>query len=1058
MSLLKKVLIILFLIISSLASAKTFYVSITGNDNNPGTLTQPWLTWHYAFNHTPASDTCYFRGGVYPPISSTRGASLGSQVSNGTRTHPTCFFNYPGEVPELDCITIASAPNQAGIILFDCDNLYFKGLVIKNVRQLPGGLPASGWLITNMSNAHNYAPNNIKFENCTAHHIGGRGFCAAGVDTIYYINCDGYNLCDSLTGYDGGGGSAAFSVQDANYLDGTRTYVYYYGCRAWRCADQGFSHYVRGRVIYDHCWAINNGNMPFPNNVATKGSGFKWAWYNDAALKNPNVVQVTIVNCIAAHNEYRGFNAADDYGTKYEIRAHLYNNFSYNNGKNVGKSSWLGNGFYDRNNVDTIGQWDHKYANNLSYSNRENDDIIGAYHQLTNFWQPNGTVTIADFASLDTTGMCGPRQADGSLPVTNFGRLASTSNLIDAGTNVGISYNGSAPDIGAFEYLITNPSFIPVTSITVTGAGGAIAITADNGALQLNAAVLPANATNKTVAWSLSSGADKASISSTGIVTAINNGTVTARATANDGSGVYGTLIITISNQVIPITNITVTGAGGATAITADNGTLQLNAAVLPANATNKAVTWSLTNGTGQATINSTGLVTAAANGTVTAKATANDGSGVYGTLIITISNQVFPVTNITVTGAGGATAITTDNGTLQLNAAVLPANATNKAVTWSLTNGTGQATINSTGLVTAAANGTVTAKATANDGSGVYGTMIITISNQGNESIANTPPVIVVDYKSSSYSGFIGEINASGSYDTNNDNLTYTWSAPDNIPISSTSGSKIKYLGPIVNSPQTYNFTLRISDGKTTQSKTIAVEILPYKPELEVVEISNIEASNFQAPYYPYNAIDGNIGTMWSAEGDNQWLLIELKQSFNVQHVKIAFQPGQKRESYFDILGSKDGVNWKPILIKSESCGFSGDLQVFDFPPSKTGIEINYVKLVGRCNSTDTWNYISELKIFGSRYLDPPEYENLLVKIYPNPARESITLRIDEANIHADLIQINNLSGEVILKKENDPDLKEFTIPLDLKNGIYIIQLISGKLTQFTQKLIVSR
>jgi len=72
----------------------------------------------------------------------------------------------------------------------------------------------------------------------------------------------------------------------------------------------------------------------------------------------------------------------------------------------------------------------------------------------------------------------------------------------------------------------------------------------------------------------------------------------------------------------------------------------------------------------------------------------------------------VIAVTGITVTGAGGATTITTDSGTLQLSAAFLPSDATNKTVTWSVTNGTGQATINSNGLVTAVANGTVTAKA----------------------------------------------------------------------------------------------------------------------------------------------------------------------------------------------------------------------------------------------------------------------------------------------------------------------------------------------------------
>ncbi len=59
----------------------------------------------------------------------------------------------------------------------------------------------------------------------------------------------------------------------------------------------------------------------------------------------------------------------------------------------------------------------------------------------------------------------------------------------------------------------------------------------------------------------------------------------------------------------------------------------------------------------------------------------------------------MIPVTGITVTGAGGATTITTDNGTLQLTATVTPTDATNKTVTWSIVNGTGQATINAQDL-----------------------------------------------------------------------------------------------------------------------------------------------------------------------------------------------------------------------------------------------------------------------------------------------------------------------------------------------------------------------
>ena len=158
------------------------------------------------------------------------------------------------------------------------------------------------------------------------------------------------------------------------------------------------------------------------------------------------------------------------------------------------------------------------------------------------------------------------------------------------------------------------------------------------------------------------------------------------------------------------------------------NGSLQVNEAVFPANATNKTVNWSLVNNTGQATINSTGLVTAVKSGTVTARATAKDGSGVYGTLDITILGPEVPVLSITIVGVNGISTITNNSMKLQLNAAVFPVNATDKTVTWTLDKGVGKATINSTGLLTAIDKGSVVVKATANDGSGTYGLMEIPI------------------------------------------------------------------------------------------------------------------------------------------------------------------------------------------------------------------------------------------------------------------------------------------------------------------------------------------
>lgn len=962
---LRKILILVFLIITSIASAKTYYVSTTGKDSNPGTFSQPWLTWNFAFNNTPPSDTCYFRGGIY---NTSIGVLLRGGANDGTYSHPTCFLNYPGEVPVLDCQTMPNVIYEnVGLAIRNANNLYIKGLTVKNVRQWTEDDLAVGIFVSFTADPTQVC-NNIRFENCTAHHIGGHGFHTGFSDTLYFINCDAYSICDSLTAYDPGGWGTGFGLYGNGYVNSEKSYFYLEGCRAWKCSDQGFSSFNKGATVFNNCWAINNGHYRIPNvENPMKGSGFKM-WYSTSDVKNPLVRQLTLYNCLAVDNELRGFNSADDSGSHPEIRAHFFNNFAFRNGYTHEGNYIYGHGFWDCTNMDTVGRWDHWYINNLSYKNsgaptfsgRVNGDFIpGAYHQATNEWDilPE-TISDADFVSLDTTGLCSARQADGSLPNTNFGHLASTSELIDAGSDVGLVHNGIAPDIGAFEY-----------------------------------------------------------------------------------SGI-------ISNQK-PATSITITGAGGATKITTNKGTLQLNATVLPSDATNKTVTWSIINSTGQATISSTGLLTAGANGTITAKATANDGSGVFGTLVITISNQVIPVNGITISGAGGTDLITSIGGSLQLSAAISPSNATVKTVTWSAVNGTGQATVNSSGLVTAVGSGTVTILATANDGSNVSGSLVITI---------NAPPVIVVDYQQNSYSGFVCEIDASSSYDPNKDNLTYTWEVPDKLAVSSTTGSAIKYLSPIVNSIQTVEFKLQISDGKTTQSMVIPIKILPYEQDLEVAEISDIEASSYQTPYYPHNIVDGNIGTMWSAYGENQWLIIELAQSFWVQHVKLAFYPGQRRESYFEILGSVDKLNWESILIKTASCDFSGDPQVFEFPPSKTGKKFNYVKLVGFGNSDDKWNFFSEIKIFG--YYNPNSHSNekAPVKIYPNPAKEYVTIRVDEPSFAHDFIQLVDLTGIVVFREKINPDLKEYTIPINLKKGIYIIQLIHRNITLFTQKLFVTR
>ena len=92
-------------------------------------------------------------------------------------------------------------------------------------------------------------------------------------------------------------------------------------------------------------------------------------------------------------------------------------------------------------------------------------------------------------------------------------------------------------------------SIILVSSINVSSNANATTISTMGGTLQMTAEVLPSIATNGTYTWTVQNGTGSAMINSSGLLTALTNGTVTVTATANDLSGVIGTKIITLTNQ-----------------------------------------------------------------------------------------------------------------------------------------------------------------------------------------------------------------------------------------------------------------------------------------------------------------------------------------------------------------------------------------------------------------------------------------------------------------------------------------------------------------------------
>ena len=148
---------------------------------------------------------------------------------------------------------------------------------------------------------------------------------------------------------------------------------------------------------------------------------------------------------------------------------------------------------------------------------------------------------------------------------------------------------------------------IPVTKITLPTTKASMTI---GGTMDLKPTIEPGDATNTHISWS-SSDPGVATVDANGRVTAKGAGTATITGTAASGATV--TLVVTVSDQVIEVTAVTL----DKTAATVKVGkSLQLTATIEPSGATNQRLEW--TSSDSDIAIVTDGRVTGVAPGKVT--------------------------------------------------------------------------------------------------------------------------------------------------------------------------------------------------------------------------------------------------------------------------------------------------------------------------------------------------------------------------------------------------------------------------------------------------------
>ena len=485
-----KKLILLILLLPLLVTAQNVrYISPTGNDTTgDGSIGNPWFTVTHASSsgRLSAGDTLFVRGGTYDYDSrQTIGVS-------GTSGNEIVIINYPGEEPVFDFWNKDRSSANPDIYLygiFGIEKSHIK-LIGLHIRRL--------WKInTDNGRAHGVAfhtSNHIHLERLVIDSIAGRGIMGYDMSgTNRVINVDVSWCADPQ---DDDPGNAGTGIRWPGLGNVTDTIIIT-GSRFWKCADQGIGGFHGITAILDNNWSFNNGLSHY-GYTHGEGGGMKTG-LNIGSI-NESMASLTIQNSLVVYNQAMGHNTNQ---TNTKPILNIYNNLFYGNG------GW---GIYVAPHGDTPDdERVIRYNNNISFNNGLTSDHqydfvkAGAYindfghnswscpfsthtnpsssdpscggliNGYSYYWSPveyhpnnpanpwanpnvivdeSQFLAVPDNAEHSFTLMTAPRKPDGSLPdLGDYWKLAPTSDFINAGIDVGLPYNGTAPDLGPFEYV-----------------------------------------------------------------------------------------------------------------------------------------------------------------------------------------------------------------------------------------------------------------------------------------------------------------------------------------------------------------------------------------------------------------------------------------------------------------------------------------------------------------------------------------------------------------------------------------------------------------------------
>jgi beta-glucanase (GH16 family) len=654
------------------------------------------------------------------------------------------------------------------------------------------------------------------------------------------------------------------------------------------------------------------------------------------------------------------------------------------------------------------------------------------------------------------------------MEVTQLFQILGTGNIANiAIDNIYFTGGGTAqPDNGS-------------NTPPVAYAGADRTITLPSGSVTINGTATDADGTITSYAWSRISGPNTPTMTGTTTpnftVSGLVQGTYVFRLTATDNGGATGSdeVTVTVNPNPPPVAN-----AGADRTITLPTNSVLINGSGTD-NGSITAYQWTQVSGPSTATLSgaNTANVTASSliAGTYVFRLTVTDNGSLTGTDDVTVVVSSAPEVNLALqkttmvsssenAGTPGSSAVDGNINTRWSSAFSDPQSIyvdlgatysiSRVKITWEAAYGrdyqiqVGSNTTSWTTIRTVTGNTTLINEHTGLSGSGRYlrilgttrgtpygysiwelevygsGSNAAPVANAGADRTVTLPLTSVI-------------INGSGS-DSDGTITAWQWtqvSGPNTATLSGANSANLGVSGVVAG---TYVFRLTVTDnGGRTATDDMSLTVVSAPAGNIALNKTTTVSSTEAAGMAGSAAVDGSLTTRWSsAFSDPQFITVNLGALYSINRVKVVWEAAYGRDYQVQI--STNGTSWTTMrtvtgntTLENDHTGLSGTGQ--------------YIRIYGTARGT-VWGYsIYELEVYGagtsgaSKGTAELVGDNALVSIYPNPAKDIVTLEGVEDGTPVKLISATATHSYSLIVREETISVSE------IPSGLYIVDFRKG-------------